>query len=56
MASPGERRSCLDHQPRLMTQCPMFLLEILPVLPAEFASAPSFAIVVEVVVDEMAEV
>lgn len=57
MASPGESRSSLDHQPRLTIHCPMFLLEILnAVWPVAFVSAPSFAIVVEVVVDEMAAV
>lgn len=50
--------SYLDHHPRLMIHCPTFFLEILAVVwPVEFVSAPSFAIVVEVVVhvvDEMA--
>lgn len=43
-----------------MIHCPTFFLEILAVVwPVEFVSAPSFAIVVEVVVhvvDEMAAV
>jgi len=55
MAFPGESRSCLDHQPRLMIHFPMSLFEILSVLPVVFATAPSFVIVVEVVfVDAMA--
>lgn len=46
----------LDHQPRLMIQCPMSLLEILAVWLVDFVSAPNFAIAVELVVDETAVV